>query len=261
MKKTYNIFVVFHQSLNDIYYDPSLISEYEFVNVNPKNVLTSLYKDYKVINQYEFDKFYALGKWYTESEVIYNIYKNSHLYDNIDYIGFLQHDIDSSKLTKEILDNLLLNYEHINFQPYLFDIDYNQKILMDINQPNKKVGIGINCYDVIIQDYNDFYNTTYKRSDLENKTLNLCSSFILKIEIFKEMMLFIANIIESKKLDQFDTDREYRIQGGYLERYYGVWMLLNELKTVTLKLDHHFAESTIQDSLVKRMFRKLGIYK
>ncbi|SEW14418.1 hypothetical protein SAMN05428988_2453 [Chitinophaga sp. YR573] len=257
--KKYGLFVVFHQDLKRDYYDPSLLSSYIFVNVNPKNEAVANYKDYKIINQYEFNQFHSLGKWYTESEVIYNIYKNAYLYEDLDYLGFLQHDIDSSVLTASKTDDLLTKVEHVNFQPYLFSTDYNQKILMDSTQPNKKNGSGLNCYDVILEDYNAFYKTNYKLSDLSGKTINLCASFILPKETFKEMMQFISSIIESGKLDNYDTLRQFRMQGGYLERYYAVWLAFKELQATTVGLVHHFERSTVQDSLLSRVLRKIGI--
>ncbi|WDF54709.1 hypothetical protein [Mucilaginibacter sp. KACC 22063] len=257
----YRLFVVFHQQLKNEYYDSSIINKYEFVNVNPRNDLTAINPDYIVISQYEFENFHSLGKWYTESEVIYNIYKNKYLYKDVNYIGFLQHDIDSSVLNKEILEKNLPKYQLINLQPYPFQTDYNQKILMDESQPDKKTGAGVNCYEVIINDYNNFYNTNYTAENLKNVTLNLCSSFILRTDIFEKMMLFIESIIKSGKLDQFDSNRQYRIQGGLLERYYAVWLAFDNLQTTQIPLKHHFEESVAQNSFFKRVINKLKLRK
>lgn len=259
MKNKIDLFVVFHDKLNDCYYNDDIIDNYKFINVNPNNDLNSINSKFEIINQYEINNFIPLGKCFAESEVIYNIYKNSYLYENLDYIGFLQHDIDSSILKQELIENLILNYDHINFQPYLFVTDYNQKILMDVNQPNKKTGKGVNCYDIILEDYNLYYGTNYKLSDLSDEILNLCSSFILKTNLFVEMMAFISYIIESNKLEKFDTERKHRIQGGYLERYYAIWLALNNLKSTVVKLEHHFAESTVEVSLLDRFLRKIGL--
>lgn len=257
--KNYELFVVFHQHLEEQYYNKTLLNNYTFVNVNPKNTNVSNYPDYKIINQFEFQTFYPLGKWYTESEVIYNIYKNKYLYSKTEYIGFLQYDIDSTPLNKEELDTLTTHFDLINLQPYLFETDFAQRILMDPQKPNERTGKGLSCYDVIIADYNQFYNTNYTTKDLEGKTINLCSSFILKTAVFVEMMEFVAPVIESGKLNLFDTAHKFRMQGGYLERYYAVWLAFRDLQTTTLKLNHFFQESTVQDSLLNRILRKIGI--
>jgi len=259
--KKYGLFVVFHHELKREYYHPSLLNNYIFVNVNPKNEAVAAYQDYKIINQYEFRDFHSLGKWYTESEVIYNIYKNPYLTDDLDYVVFLQHDIDSSILTAEKIDKLLEEYEHINLQPYSFTGDYNQKILMDERQPDKTNGSGVNCYEEIVKDYNSFYKTSHKVSDLEGKTMNLCASFVLPKTEFNRMMAFVSSIIESGKLDKFDTKHLNRMQGGYLERYYGVWLAFRELPCTTLGLVHHFNMSIKPTSLFSRALRKLGLIR
>jgi hypothetical protein len=261
MKKKCKLFVVFHQTLQSSYYADELLDDYIFVNVNPKNDLSLVNEKYEIVNQYELGKFYSLGKWYTESEVIYNVYKNEYLYEDLKYIGFLQHDIDSSILNGSNITELTDKYDHINFQPYLFQTDYNQQILMDINHPNRRSGKGVNCYDVILKDYNEYYGTNFTIDSLYGKTINLCASFVLTRDLFVEMMKFISSIIESGKLDHFDQERRYRIQGGYLERYYALWIALKELTAVELKLNHFFAESTIQDSLINRVLRKFGLRK
>jgi hypothetical protein len=259
MEKKYKLFVVFHQQLNAEYYKDDILPNYTFVNVNPNNDLTIIDERYDVVNQYEFKEFHPLGKWYTESEVIYNIYKNPYLYKDLDYIGFLQHDIDSTVLNKNNIKNLIDDYQHINFQPYLFKTDYNQNILMDIKYPNKRKGNGINCYDVMLKEYNEYYGTTYSLKQLQEETINLCASFILPTKVFVDMMKFVSTIIESGRLDNFDQERKYRIQGGYLERYYALWLALQNLSTSSLKLNHFFAESTMQDSIIHRVLRKLRI--
>jgi hypothetical protein len=260
----YELFVIFHKGLKEEYYNESLISNYTFVNVNRNNEQRATYPDYRIINQFDFKDFYSLGKWYTESEVIYNIFKNDYLYKDLEYLGFLQHDIDSSILTESILDDLLSGRQHINFQPYLFDEDYNQKILMDPRSPEKRVGSGINCYDVILNDYNAFYHTDFKIDDLKGRTVNLCSSFLIRKDLFVEMMRFVVPIIEAGKLDKFDTKHKYRVQGGYLERYYAVWLALQNLESAELRLTHYFDESvkTIKmESWTNKMLVKIGILR
>lgn len=250
------IFVVFHNKLVTEYYDRELLGEYLFINVSLSN-RSEYPSGFKVINQYDFDKFKPIGKIYTESEVLYNVFKNPYLTADLDYVGFLQYDIDSSNISAPLLSEWESHYEHINFQPYKFDVDYNQKILMDKTQPYKRKGSGVNCYNVILEDYNEFYGTKFTLDDLRGKTINLCSSFFLKKSLFIEMMDFVTPLIENKKLEAFDPDRKYRIQGGLLERYYAVWLSLHNLNDLSFKLDHFFAESTIQDSIFNKLVRRI----
>lgn len=253
----YKIFVVFHNDLNLSYYDESLIDHYVFINVNPKNDLSKLSSRLHVINQFEFENYIPLGKWYTESEVIYNVYKNSYLWQDLDFVGFSQYDIDTTKLTKSVLETSFKKSKHINFQPHLFEVDYARKVVMDSSRPNRQNGRGVNCYDVMLSEYNTFYKSKDKLSSLEGKTLNLCSAFVFTAEIFSNMMAFIAPIIESGKLDIYDTKHKNRMQGGYLERYYALWLALNNAPSEIIELDHHFIESIKGNTLKNKILDKL----
>lgn len=255
MESKIKFFVVFHKELVKEYYNKDIIDKYSFINVSPTNKI-ELPPAFSVFNQFEFENFYPIGKIYTESEVLYNVYKNKYLTEGIEYIGFLQYDIDSTSIDRFSLESWINSYQHINFQPYIFDSDYNQKILMDDNQPQKRRGNGVNCYDVIIADYNKYYKTNFNVQDLKGKTINLCSSFLLKKELFVEMMEFVTPIIESRRLEDFDTQHKYRIQGGLLERYYAVWIAFQNLNDFVFKLEHFFAESTVQDSILNKLIKK-----
>ncbi|MDH7463255.1 hypothetical protein QEG73_18295 [Chitinophagaceae bacterium 26-R-25] len=258
MDVKYKLFVVYHNQLEEKYYDLSLKDEYYFVNVKPNNSFELKGWELNTINQNELPSFVPLGKEYTESEVIYNVYKSGQLHESLSHIGFLQHDIDSTILSKELLDGLLANHEHINFQPYTFNGDYGQKILMDPRYPNRKTGKGLNCYDAILEDYNNYYQTKHKIEELEGKTINLCSAFILKKDVFISMMQFIETVIASGKLNEFDTERKHRIQGGLLERYYAVWLAFASLRSCEVPLEHLFHETVLQNRFsVKQVIKKI----
>lgn len=251
------IFVIYHDSINDNFYDPSMIDHLTFVNVTNKNI--AIDRQYTSIKLTEFDSFIPLGKWYAESEVIYNIYKNPYLYSDADYIGFIHHDMDASSIKENILKQLVNNggNDYVIFQPYNFKAVYKQKILMDENQPNTFSGAGKNCFDSIFDDYNTFYNETYNTKDFFNSTIGLCSAFMVKKQVFNEMMVFIESIINSNKLENFDTNHNYRIQGGLLERYYALWLLLKNKKSDVFAIPHSFVETNAKMSYYQRMLNKL----
>jgi len=256
MNYKYKIFVIFHDNLNLSYYDSSLIKNFIFVNVRPNNT-NAFPKEYNVINLHEFENFIPLGKWYTESEVIYNVYKNKYLYENIDFIGFIQYDIDSSPLTEAIIQQAISENLLVSFEPHLFKDDYNRNFLMDEKKPNTLCGKGVNCYDVMFNDFNQFYQSNNHPTLYFDKTITLCSSFIVKVNLFSEMMDFISLIIESGKLNKFDIKHAYRIQGGFLERYYGVWFLLKNIPFIEKKLIHLYEETHNQMTLFEKIKRKV----
>lgn len=255
----YKIFIIFHDEIDVSYYDESIINNVVFVNVNPQN--KSIYKNLNVINLHEIKNFISLGKWYAESEVIYNIYKNQDILEGMDYIGFAHYDIDFTQITDDSLQNNFRGWDLINLQPYTFKEDFKQNILMDEKRPNRLSGSGINCYSSIFNDFNKNYSTHHSVDKyFENSFVCLCASFIVKKEIFNEMMLFITTIIESKKLDAYDTKHKYRIQGGLLERYYASWFLLKQIHSLNLKLKHEFIETNNQASLLKTLSGRISVF-
>lgn len=260
--KKYTVFVIFHDTLNLEYYNESILENFVFVNVRKDN--KNVYPNLNVINLHEFKEFKALGSYYAESEVIYNVYKNMYLVDNVDYIGFLHHDIDCNPLTNDQVLNMVKYNELISFETHSFTKDYNRGILMDANKPNMLYGKGVNCYDTIFHDFNSFYNTNFSICDFNKKDnhIILCSCFILKKEIFLKLMEFSSQIIESKKLDIFDTKHKYRIQGGLMERYYAIWFLLKDVSFVSQRLIHNYYETNRQNTFITQVKRKLiSIFK
>ncbi len=255
----YKIFVIFHNEINISYYDESILKNLVFVNVNPNNKIE--YANINIINLYDIENFISLGKWYTESEVIYNIYKNSDILNGVDYVGFTHYDIDFTPISDNSLQNNFNQADVINLQPYAFREDFDQKILMDIDQPNRLKGKGKNCYLSIFDDFNQYHDSAHSINQyLNNAQINLCSSYIVKKSIFNEMMVFISSIIESGKLDSYDTNHKHRIQGGLLERYYAVWFLLKQTKSLNLKLVHHFIQTKKQESLFNQFKNRISAY-
>ena len=250
---SFRIFVIHHRKLNDAYYQASMLDHFTFVNVNTADVPVDA--RYKTLKLTEFPNFTPLGKWYTESEVMYNLYQNQDLYADVDYVGFIQYDMDASGIDEPIIRNLLRtsNKDLIFFQPYTFRDDYNQRVLMDPEQPNTLRGEGLNCYETIFADYNAYYNEQHYPSDFSDRVIGLCSAFLMRPILFNQMMAFAASIVESKKLNPFDTNHRYRIQGGLMERYYAAWLLLKGIKFSILNLPHSFDGSHAQMPLYQRV--------
>ena len=236
----YSIFVITHKNIFDFVYTGERLCNFKFMNVSDSQLQLELYDKYNVVDIKQTN-FINLGKHYTESEVIYNVYKNN-LYESLPYIGFIHYDVGTKQIQTNVsltayLDKYLDSIDHINLQPFDFNWDYYQRILADANFPETLVGDGKNCYDFILEKYNEFYNTKKTINDLSG-IINLCSCFILKVEYFKLMMSWISWIIETKCLDVFDTLHRYRIQGGLLERFYAVWLKLNVANSYIFAVDH-----------------------
>lgn len=239
----WHIFIITHGPIIDAYYNDPLFSteNFTFFNISETNIK---YSKYKIINKNEIEDFIALGKWYAEGEVIYNIFKKK-LYINFDYIGFLHWDYElkskypfiNNSVIQYIKGYLANNEDFISFESILFSMDFNQKMMMDLDCPNKLVGDGNNCYFEIIKDYNEFYNKNLTIEQILTKNVNICSAFLIKKDIFEDLMPFYSSVIESGKLNYFDTDHRYRYQGGMLERY--IALFSHKYNIVDLPLFHH----------------------
>lgn len=250
----WKIFIATHKKIYDKMYQGDYKfnnEQYVFLNVGQSDKLDNSEK-YHVINQKELPNFVSLGKWWAESEGIYNIWRSG-IYKSLDFVGFLHYDKElcltekrlfhrrniTQRIGKYLLENP--NRAHISFETHDIQRDYNQHILADVNQPDTLQGEGNNCYDYILKDYNDYFKTSYTLEDLLNrKEINLCSCFMMDTNTFEKMMKFWDSIVMSKKLEQFDTKHQYRIQGGLAERYFGVFLAFEYEEMEDISLIHHY---------------------
>lgn len=243
--KKWKIFIVTHGPVEEQYYanDPLFSNEhYEFFNVSNKNLSHSRYR---IINKNDVKSFIHLGKWYAEAEVIYNVYKNN-LYQNLDYVGFIHWDYELKSqdrtigynVTEAINEAVERGVPFVSFSSYNFEEIYNQRIMMDPRYPNHKIGNGKNCFDTIIEEYNDFYNKQLSVSLLLTSRINLCSAFLCSKATFEHLMSFYAFIIEKKEIEHYDSNHKYRFQGGLLERYIGCYSAVADFAEI--ELIHHY---------------------
>lgn len=245
MKQNWMIFIVTHGPVNVNYYvnDPDFSYD-NFVLFNVSNTHFSHGK-FKVINKSDISGYVELGKWYAEAEVIYNVFKCG-LYDELDYVGFIHWDYELKcfdptigyKVTKAIESAITKNTEFISFSTFDFMYAYNLKVMLDINFPNQCYGDGKNCFDTILEEFNEHFRKSILLDDIMEKQINLCSAFLIKKNVFEYLMPFYNQVIDKGYINQFDTQHEYRFQGGLMERYIGVFS--SQYDMVSIPLNHHF---------------------
>lgn len=253
-KKKWKIYIVGHKKIYDemIKGDKKFNNEnYCFLNVGQLDRLENSDK-YSCINQKDLPDFLSIGKYWAESEGIYNIWRSG-IYKKLDYIGFLHYDIEF-RLTKRIclggttnitdrVERYISNKEkaHISFATYTTQMDVGQRFMVDVDRPNEVSGDDHNCYEYILEDYNKYFKTNYTFEDfLHHKYINLCSCFLIDIKTFDKMMGFFDWIVSSHKLDIFDTEHKYRFQGAMAERYFGLFLLFEYDKMLDLSLIHQY---------------------
>lgn len=253
--KKWKIYIVAHKKVYDEMYinDPQFnYTNYCILNVGQLEKIQAN-SQFSCVKQSELVKFVPLGKWWAESEGIYNIWRDGK-YRELDFIGFLHYDKElrtikrnfwnkeRTDITAQINDYIEgKDKAHISFETYKTRTIYRQRILADVNQPNTFNGSGVNCLDYILKDYNEYHNTDYTRKDLfKHRYMNLCSCFLIDVGTFGKMMEFFEWLLYNKKLEPFDTFHKNRMQGGLAERYFGVFLLFEYEKMFDLSLIHHY---------------------
>lgn len=252
--KKWKVYIVGHSEIHEetVNCDRRFNNEnYNYLNVGCGDTLINSEK-YVVINQRELDNCELIGKYWAESEGIYNIWR-SRSFEDLDYIGFIHYDVKleidkkyfigkKNNITERI-NKYIKNRErgHISFATYSTRDDFAMRVMMDPQFPNECVGEGRNCYYSILEDYNSFFNTRYTINDfLSRPQINLCSCFLIDVETFDKMMHFFDWLVKSHKLDIYDTEHKYRFQGGMAERYFGLFMLFEYDKMKNLNLVHMY---------------------
>mgnify|MGYP007062759668 FL=1 len=188
------------------------------------------------------------GKHWAESEFLISLYhslkKSPNCLNDSRWVGFLQYDHTcTSRKGESLLAHLQKNLEKIGdkkivcFAPINLATEVNStRIAMDFSNPQKLQGDPL-CYFPMIADYNKFYGTNHKYTDfIRNKTIALCSAFVMSTTNFMKMMEFVIWAADKNNLDQFDPERKHRLAGGLMERYYGTWIALSGIELVEFPL-------------------------
>jgi len=243
-KHNSSLFVVFHSRLHEEQYS-GIESTFLYAKVGDKPVeVTSPKIKERIVYHKEMPVSINKGKHWAESEFLISMYESmkAHPQYNNDkeWIGFMQYDHTTEDLVPFLENNLskLNDKTIISFVPIdmSYEIDMNH-IAMDVNNPQKLQGDPL-CYFLMIADYNKFYGTnhSYMSFRSRNKTIALCSSFIITTKNFMEMMKFCTWAAEKNNLDQFDPARIHRMAGGLMERYYGCWLALSNINLIEFPL-------------------------
>lgn len=250
----WKVFVVAHERVvpEFLHVDPDWRPDnWAVINVRAKPLRETA--GLPVIRQEDLPAYRPLGAHWAESEAIYNLYRSG-LHQDLDFIGFLHYDVElrlarrtgflprrRTDVTQRVEAHLAGRHRaHVSFATFGTREDYDQRILADISRPETLVGDGVNCYDYILADYNEYFGETKTRDDFfAARQINLCSLFLIDVPAFERMMAFFAWVVDSRKLDVFDTLHRHRLQGGLAERYFGLYLAFNSPGLLDLSLKHH----------------------
>jgi len=267
--KSWKIYVTFFKKLYDEHYtlDSSLnLNNFTFVKVNEEyEIELNNTLEYDILFEYDFCVYNAdlQRKGYHENSVLYHLYKNN-TYKQYDYIGFIEYDHVLTNGFCEIIQNTLEKTKEdliFSFQTFNFTQLWDQGILMNPYRPEKQEGnprSKWNCINVMLDDYNNFFDTKYTLKDLAQKNcFPICHAVLIPINIFEKIMKFHMFIIESGKVEKYHRFN-WRSNAGLMERYFAVELALEKAKIVdSIQLEHR--EMPIR--VVKPEWKEMSLWK
>lgn len=238
--KRIRIYIITHRKLFDEFYDvDSTYDQSIFIEVNLSN--KDHVKSDKVGRQIHLTRllrYQPLGKRWAEFEAMYNLYINGIFHGN-DYTGFMHYDYQlHDQFCSSLKELVNKSSRFISFSSFDFLEEYKQRIAMDYARPNLQCASGYSCYKYIIKHYNDYFGTSYNILDVWDKRICLCNAFCVAKEDLEELMSFLSWVYEQKFLDPFDSNNSYRAQGGFMERYVGVYSALRRIDE--LEVNHYY---------------------
>jgi len=274
--KTWKIFIHCHNVIWDEMYerDPDFTMEhYRFLKLGRHDLQYNATKGYRIIRELDFPIYWD-APHYAELTGMYCVYRNR-LHDGLDYIGFSHYDkehrligsggrvsmneLEAARVQSDVkqrkghgptnitsMIDKIVNSPipvHVSLESHDFQKIYDQRVLMDDEKPDAFVGEGVNCIDRILEDYNSFFQTRHTLQDVaRDGFLTMCDCFVTPVSVFDKLMSFVAPIMESRKLDIYDTHRLHRLQGGLLERYVAAFFALENITKIDLSTVHQISK-------------------
>jgi hypothetical protein len=249
--KSWKLFVTFFQNLYDEHYTGDSgwdATHFGFVKVNDRFEMdlkqNKLPYNIKIEHDYPIFQPDFQEKGYCENSVIWHIYKNK-IHLHYDYVGFIEYDHvltpNFTEAIQKILDStdkeMILSFQSMNFEQV-----FNQGILMNPRLRDKIEGnpkTPWNAVNVILRDYNQFYNTSHTLETLASKNcFPMCHALLIPSAMFAKIMPFHTSIMESGKVERYHR-HNWRSPAGLMERYLAIALALEDVSINTsIQLEH-----------------------
>jgi hypothetical protein len=205
----FSIFVVYHKTIYDEFY--KTISE-----DNKKHIVFYGVKD-KIENvpsiyEYELPIYNQKlqAQRYNESSAFYHIYENK-LHQNLSYIGFAQYDMI---INNEIIQTIKTQIsETSTIFAAFFAIEESKKALHGslnlIVEP-------ISFFGSVIDNYNNFFSTNYKKDDILNNPLIMCNTFVIHVTMYEKYMGWLQSYFINE-INVEELNKIHSINSGFLD--------------------------------------------
>jgi len=248
-KPHYEIYYLYHNRVFPQYYG-NQIDQVTFVKMDKGSYI---FPSKKHIHLIKAPWFKPIGKEWAEYEFYYSLYKG-YLEGKVElpeYLGFIQYDMefkgkeDRYKNTsiidfiEELIEKKELHEKTlISFQPYDFEMIYNQHYILDPQRTDVTCDLSYeNCLVTILRECNAYLYQNRAIDTFEGVQLSICGSFLLHRNVFIQVMEFLSIVIEDDRLCVFDKNKRY--QGGMAERYIAIFLIFLDLEQNEFDV-HHF---------------------
>lgn len=193
----------------------------------PKEYDKSLETKFRMMYEYELAGYDS--KWqdkgYCQTSCMYHLYFHPELYEDRDYIGFLQYDM---KIEKDAIKNMEIGMQALKVkgEELIFAVG-----LMDIR--------GVALLDPLVFEhglahYNKYFGTTWSVQDVLSdercKYAPLLHTFIIPVPMFRRMMGWMTDYM--RHVEKWGTAKKARASiAEYMERIHGLFLALECKRT------------------------------
>jgi len=194
----FQIFVVFHKKIFDECYEnisqEDLDKYFTFFAVNESIQKEYTKNKYKIINEWElpnYDPEFQL-RGYNENSAIYHIYINK-LYENYDYIGFVQYDMYFNNGVISNINNINSTYTDIHYlipkepHPQLLSYSFAVERTWVNDWPQQNI-----LLSYILNDYENHFNNKLNT----NNVCPLWNTYIISKSTYEKIMPWVIGLYD-----------------------------------------------------------------
>ncbi len=188
-----SLFIIYHKILYDSFYET--ISE-----ENKKNIIFYGVKDKVENTPLQIPSIYEYQlpiynkelqeKRYNESSAFYHVYENK-LHNNLSYIGFAQYD-------------MIIKNDSLNAVKYLISMHPEKSIIfasffaieeskINLHGSLRLISEPLQIFGSILDNYNRFFSTDYKKDDIIKMPWIMCNTFIIPVNMYEKYMTWLSS--------------------------------------------------------------------
>ena len=147
---------------------------------------------------------------YNESSAFYHIYENK-LHQNLSYIGFAQYDMIINNETINTIKTQISETPTI-FAAFFVIEESKQALHGSINL----IVEPISFFGSILDNYNNFFLTDYKKDDIMKAPFIMCNTFVIPVTMYEKYMGWLSSYF-THDIDVEELNKIRSINYGFLD--------------------------------------------